>query len=91
MELTCEQRLKAGRCLTCGGLGHFATQCPSPVQASTAPLQVKKPGPQQAQKSVPVKKSAKSTLDDLLGAAKLEDLDPEEMGATADLQPAGNE
>lgn len=73
-ESACEQHFKFGCYLTCGRLKHFATQCPSPVQAPTALLRVKKPGSQQAQKSGPVKpmkKPAKSTLADLLEAARL--------------------
>lgn len=93
-NVTCEQCFKAGRCLTCGGVGHFVAQCPSsPLSPTTTCLGEKTTLSPQCKPALgkPAMKLVKSTLADLLEASGIEDLDPEEFRVAADSQPAGNE
>lgn len=88
-EASREQHFKMGRCLTCGGMGHFATQCPLPAMGGPTAVAVKKPTispPAKAPVLKQGKKTAKSVLVNLLGAAGME-----ELGAAEDPHPLGNE
>lgn len=40
-DATWEQRFKSGHCLTCGGIGHFAAQCPLSAPMGNTPGQAR--------------------------------------------------
>lgn len=63
-----EQRFKAGRCLTCGGSGHFAAACPSPRPAAGPP---KPPSRPPTQRREDTRSSARSALADALEEIQL--------------------
>lgn len=92
-DASSEQCFKSGCCLTCGGMGRFAAQCPLPAPAGDTPGQAKKLSsspPQKLTSLKPTKKFAKSTLADLLGMARVDDMDPKDLRAAADPKPSGN-